>query len=398
MSNEQIVKQIQAGTDVTENQERLWNQNRKFVFRIVKRYCGFDNDLDDYLQQGFLGLIIAAQKYKPDKGTRFITYAAFWIKQSIIRYSEQCAGSVRVPAYMKVNIRNYERFCVDYKSQTGGHPPEGEICQALGINKRSLKILEKVIYEVNAILSNASSVSGTVFEVSVGSSVMKFMVLDENEKTVQVGDNHANAISWFYTGNLFIPDSVVYNGESYSVIRIGDGAFYNRTLLTGELNIPSSVTSIGDSPVNIKAYDDSANGNNTGGGSGGSGGGTSVATSTNRIGNWIQDEHGWWYQYRDNSWPKNGWAQLEYNNKNSWYYFDEAGYMVTGWVTWKGRSYYLNPVSDGTKGRMVCGWSFIDGNWYYFNEASDGPQGALIRDAMIGEYYVNKDGVWTEVR
>jgi len=72
--------------------------------------------------------------------------------------------------------------------------------------------------------------------------------------------------------------------------------------------------------------------------------------------------------------------------------------MVTGWVTWKGRSYYLNPVSDGTKGRMVCGWSFIDGNWYYFNEASDGPQGALIRDAMIGEYYVNKDGVWTEVR
>ena len=217
-------------------------------------------------------MIIAAQKYKPDKGTRFITYAAFWIKQSIIRYSEQCAGSVRVPAYMKVNIRNYERFCADYKSQTGGHPPEGEICQALGINKRSLKILEKVIYEVNAILSNASSVSGTVFEVSVGSSVMKFMVLDENEKTVQVGDNHANAISWFYTGNLFIPDSVVYNGESYSVIKIGDGAFYNRTLLTGELNIPSSVTSIGDSPVNIKAYDDSANGNNTGGGSSGSGG------------------------------------------------------------------------------------------------------------------------------
>jgi len=72
--------------------------------------------------------------------------------------------------------------------------------------------------------------------------------------------------------------------------------------------------------------------------------------------------------------------------------------MVTGWVIWEGGSYYLNPVSDGTKGRMVCGWSFIDGNWYYFNEASDGPQGALIRDAMIGEYYVNKDVVWTEVR
>lgn len=145
----------------------------------------------------------------------------------------------------------------------------------------------------------------------------------------------------------------------------------------------------GDSAINICAYND---------GFSVSGGGSSAATKNGSIGKWLQDEHGWWYQYSDNSWPKNGWAQLEYNNKSDWYYFDETGYMVTGWVTWEGRSYYMNPVSDGTKGRMIIGWSFIDGNWYYFNEASDGPQGALIRDAMIGEYYVNKDGVWGEVR
>jgi len=75
------------------------------------------------------------------------------------------------------------------------------------------------------------------------------------------------------------------------------------------------------------------------------------------------------------------WVQLEYNNKNDWYYFDENGYMKTDWVLWNGRQYYLNPVSDGTQGRMVTGWLFIDSNWCYFNEVSDGVLGAFVQDA-----------------
>ena len=111
-----------------------------------------------------------------------------------------------------------------------------------------------------------------------------------------------------------------------------------------------------------------------------SSGDSSVVSFVGNTGTWIQDEYGWWYQYNNNSWPKNGWAQLEYNNKNDWYYFDENGYMKTGWVLWNGRQYYLNPVSDGTQGRMVTGWLFIDSKWCYFNEVSDGVLGAFVQD------------------
>ena len=51
--------------------------------------------------------------------------------------------------------------------------------------------------------------------------------------------------------------------------------------------------------------------------------------------------------------------------------------MVTGWHLADGKWFYLNPVSDGTRGRMVTGWQLIDDKWYYFNPVSDGTKGVL---------------------
>ena len=101
---------------------------------------------------------------------------------------------------------------------------------------------------------------------------------------------------------------------------------------------------------------------------------------------------------------KNEWAAV-YNpyantsigqNRFDWFYFDENGYMMTGWILYEGKRYCLSPVSDGTKGRMLTGWQLIDGNWYYFNEVSNGIKGALAVDTWIGEYYVNPEGIWEE--
>lgn len=70
--------------------------------------------------------------------------------------------------------------------------------------------------------------------------------------------------------------------------------------------------------------------------------------------------------------------------------------MATGWIEDQGRRYYLNPVSDGTQGMMQAGWRLIEGKWYYLNEQADGTQGALMVNTMIGEYYVDHNGVWVE--
>ena len=79
-----------------------------------------------------------------------------------------------------------------------------------------------------------------------------------------------------------------------------------------------------------------------------------------------------------------------------WYYLRPDGSMATGWIIDNNRKYYLNPISNGRKGKMLVGWQLIDGKWYYFNENSDGMKGALLTDSWVGEYYVNRDGVWEE--
>lgn len=128
------------------------------------------------------------------------------------------------------------------------------------------------------------------------------------------------------------------------------------------------------------------------GGGGGSGGGSAATPQEG----WIQDAIGWWYRNADRTLPAATWMYLPYNDAMEWYYFNEQGYMMTGWILDGGRWYYLHEISDGMKGRMDTGWNLIDGKWYYMNEISDGTMGAMMASTWIGEYYVDENGVWQE--
>lgn len=166
----------------------------------------------------------------------------------------------------------------------------------------------------------------------------------------------------------------------------------------------------GDDNGNDNTDKDNNGGGNTGGsensssGSGGNrryGGGKSSTSSTNTIGgftdeSWVKDEIGWKCKNSDNTWLTSTWYQLPYMGTLHWYYFNDQGYMVSGWFEYQGKKYYLNPVSDGSQGKMYTGWQFIDGKWYYFNEVSDGTKGALMTNTQIGEYYVDENGIWIE--
>jgi len=69
--------------------------------------------------------------------------------------------------------------------------------------------------------------------------------------------------------------------------------------------------------------------------------------------------------------------------------------MATGWINISGTRYYLNPISDGTRGEMKTGWTKIDGGWYYFNPISDGTKGAMKAGWVITDensYYLDSTG------
>ena len=161
----------------------------------------------------------------------------------------------------------------------------------------------------------------------------------------------------------------------------------------------------------------------SGGSSGGSGGSSSrKVTTTNTIGgpstgslpsyvvrgNWKQTGDKWGFKDNTGKDYKNQWAAVVNPYASTaagqsafdWFRFDEAGQMMTGWVTDPdGNIYYCNPISDNTRGKMMTGWVWIpDANGvkrcYYFNPVSDGYRGKLLKNTVIEGSSVNADGAW----
>ena len=138
------------------------------------------------------------------------------------------------------------------------------------------------------------------------------------------------------------------------------------------------------------------------GGGGGASGVTKVSSGTagqvlgveraSFDGKWMQDAKGWWIQYGDGSYPKNEWKLLPWNNTTAWYFFDEAGYMKTGWLNHNGKWYFLSTVSDGSLGAMKTGWlqDAVDGNWYYLDAVS-GEMKTGWQEVSGKLYYLNTE-------
>lgn len=138
------------------------------------------------------------------------------------------------------------------------------------------------------------------------------------------------------------------------------------------------------------------------GGGGGASGVTKVSSGTagqvlgveraSFDGKWMQDAKGWWIQYADGSYPKNEWKLLPWNNTTAWYFFDEAGYMKTGWLNHNGKWYFLSTVSDGSLGAMKTGWlqDAVDGNWYYLDAVS-GEMKTGWQEVSGKLYYLNTE-------
>lgn len=114
-------------------------------------------------------------------------------------------------------------------------------------------------------------------------------------------------------------------------------------------------------------------GRNSGGGSGRGSKKDKSAKNNNKplAGKWINDAKGWWYKESNGSYPKSTWKQIDYNGVKNWYYFDEQGYMATG-------------------------WKLINDKWYYMYENTEKGhiKGSMAYSTKVGEYKIGFDGAW----
>ncbi len=131
--------------------DHMIRANLRLVVRLAKSYTGKGLALQDLIEEGNLGLLRAVEGFNPRVGTRFSTYASYWIKQSIKRALVNTAKPIRIPAYMVELLCKWRRVQADLQEKLGRSPTAEEIAKALEIPKKKLAIVKKAIKVYNLV-------------------------------------------------------------------------------------------------------------------------------------------------------------------------------------------------------------------------------------------------------
>ena len=137
--------------------ELLVRSNLRLVVNIAKKYAGRGISLGDLIEEGNLGLIKAVDYFDPERGTRFSTYAAWWIKQSIKRALLENVQPVHVPTYMVTLINQWRHTAAEVESRLGRKVSVEEMADLMHLPVRKAN----VIYRIVEVLANVGeSLSG----------------------------------------------------------------------------------------------------------------------------------------------------------------------------------------------------------------------------------------------
>ncbi len=169
---QELAREIAKGN--VRARDRMVRANLRLVVNIARGYTGKGLGLQDLIEEGNLGLMRAVEGFDPAVGTRFSTYASYWIKQSIKRALINSAKTIRIPAYMVELLSKWRRATIRLIDELGRNPTPEEVARMLGLPKRKLPIIKKAIQIYNSAPQTDQSDAGW----SLGE-----MVIDERMRT-----------------------------------------------------------------------------------------------------------------------------------------------------------------------------------------------------------------------
>ena len=136
---EELTRAVQAGDG--KARLRLIESNMRLVINIAKTYRSRAIPLEDLIQEGAIGLMQAAERFDPNRGFRFSTYATHWIRQAIGRAIDNKSKAIRLPAHVSQSLRRIERERIRLARELGKEPSVDQIACALGISAKKLSTL-----------------------------------------------------------------------------------------------------------------------------------------------------------------------------------------------------------------------------------------------------------------
>jgi RNA polymerase primary sigma factor len=140
-ADEEIVLTRAAQKGDKAAKQRLIESNMRLVINIAKAYRIRNIPLEDLIQEGAIGLMQAADRFDPDKGFRFSTYATHWIRQSIGRAIDNKSKAIRLPAHVSQSLRRIEKERLRLARELGCEPSTEQLAFAVGISPKKLMTL-----------------------------------------------------------------------------------------------------------------------------------------------------------------------------------------------------------------------------------------------------------------
>jgi RNA polymerase primary sigma factor len=210
-----LALEVQNGNQIA--MEKLITANLRFVISVAKEYQGQGLPLVDLISEGNFGLIKAAQKFDPSRGFRFISYAVWWVKQSIIQSLNDNSRTVRIPVNVTNNVSKLKKDMASFEQEHGRKATDADMDLSL-LNLPSCTSLNETINEDGDEMLDV--IADNTFE-SPDESFQKpsDLLKSELDKTLSVLSPRERVIIELYFGLNGTPLTLEEIGEDYNLTK-----------------------------------------------------------------------------------------------------------------------------------------------------------------------------------